>query len=201
MTTNSTQTGSQVVERASPPLADPRDLRGPDFRPASLIAAVLFPGAGHFIAGERKRGVLTGVGVLGLFFGGMFIGGIDVIDSKEDRIWFAGQALIGPTAFAVDWVHQNKFKVIDPATKALRSADPDEGRGANGVAVKGGTSPNQKSINKVNDLGTLYATLAGLMNLIVILDAGWPSRRRIWPAPASGPVIGNLSGPATGAAS
>jgi hypothetical protein len=144
-----------------------------------LLAAVLFPGAGHFVAGERGRGILIAAGVLSLFFGGMLIGGIDVIDSKEDRIWFFGQAMVGPLAFGVDWAHQNKFKVIDPATRQLRSANPDEGRGPDGVAVKGGKPPNEKSINKVNDLGTLYSTIAGMMNLIVILDAGWPSRRRL----------------------
>lgn len=149
----------------------------PTIRPTQLIAAVLLPGLGHFIGGERLRGVLIATGVLGLFFGGMFIGGIDVIDSREDRIWFFGQACVGPIAFGVDWAHQNKFKVIDPRTKQLRSANPDEGRDPKGFAVPGGTPPNEKSINKVNDLGTLFATIAGMMNLIVILDAGFPTRR------------------------
>ncbi len=146
------------------------------------MAAVVLPGLGHFIGGERLRGVLIAVGVLGLFFGGMLIGGIDVIDSREDRVWFFGQALVGPTAFAVDWAHQTQFKVIDPATRQLRTAYPDEGRDAGGVATSGGTPPNIKSINKVNDIGTLYATIAGMLNLICILDAGWPPRRRHNPA-------------------
>lgn len=151
----------------------------PTFRPAALVAAVVLPGLGHIIGGERTRGLLIAAGVLGLFFGGLFIGGIDVVDSKEDRVWFFGQALVGPVAFGVDWVHQSQFKVIDPATKQLRSAYPDEGRDANGMAVKGGKPPNRKSLNKVNDLGTLYATIAGMLNLVCILDAGWPSRRRL----------------------
>ena len=175
----------------------PQQPAGPHFRPTSLVAAMLFPGLGHFIAGERTRGLLVATGVLGLFFGGMFIGGIDVIDSKEDRIWFFGQACIGPIAVGVDWTHQNRFKVIDPESKKLRSANPDEGRAANGLAFKGGEPPNRKSINKVNDLGTLYATLAGMMNLIVILDAGWPSRRRIWPVRKPGGGV--ASEPTTGA--
>ncbi|MEI7658223.1 MAG: DUF6677 family protein [Phycisphaerae bacterium] len=156
----------------------------PLFRPASLVAAIVLPGLGHFIGGERLRGLLIAVGVLGLFFGGMLIGGIDVIDSREDRVWFFGQALVGPTAFAVDWAHQTQFKVIDPNTKQLRTAFPGEGRDASGMAVPGGTPPNIKSINKVNDIGTLYATIAGMLNLICILDAGWPPRRRHNPAVA-----------------
>ncbi len=148
------------------------------FRPVELVAALILPGLGHIIGGERQRGLCIGAGVLGLFFGGLFIGGIDVIDSREDRIWFFGQACVGPVAFGIDWAHQNKFKVIDPKTKQLRSANPDEGRDAKGFAVVGGSPPNEKSINKVNDLGTLFATIAGMMNLIVVLDAGFPTRAR-----------------------
>jgi hypothetical protein len=171
-----------AVQLPAPLMNSSQAPSSPLFRPASLVAAIVLPGLGHFIGGERLRGVLIAVGVLGLFFGGMLIGGIDVVDSREDRVWFFGQALVGPTAFAVDWAHQTRFKVIDPATKQLRTAYPGEGRDANGLAVAGGTPPNIKSINKVNDIGTLYATIAGMLNLICILDAGWPPRRRHNPA-------------------
>ncbi|MBX3409622.1 MAG: hypothetical protein KF859_07020 [Phycisphaeraceae bacterium] len=149
------------------------------FRPLHLLAAIAFPGAGHALAGDIRRAALICGGVLGLFFGGIFIGGIDVIDRREDPVWFYGQALVGPVAFAVDTLHQKRFKVIDPQTGASRSAYPTEGRDpATGRAVQGGTPPNQKSIGKVNELGTLYATLAGMLNLIVVIDAGFPSRRK-----------------------
>lgn len=171
-----------AVQLPASPMNTSQAPSSPLFRPASLVAAIVLPGLGHFIGGERLRGVLIAVGVLGLFFGGMLIGGIDVIDSREDRVWFFGQALVGPTAFAVDWAHQTQFKVIDPNTRQLRTAYPGEGRDANGMAVAGGTPPNIKSINKVNDIGTLYATIAGMLNLICILDAGWPPRRRHNPA-------------------
>src|SRR5690606_25947878 len=76
---------------------------------AGLVAAVL-PGAGHIYLGEVRRGILAAAGVLGLFFGGMLLGGIDVIDSREDRLWFFVQALVGPVAVGVDWYHQNHLK-------------------------------------------------------------------------------------------
>jgi hypothetical protein len=171
-----------AVQLPASPMNSSQAPSSPLFRPASLVAAIVLPGLGHFIGGERLRGILIAVGVLGLFFGGMLIGGIDVIDSREDRVWFFGQALVGPTAFAVDWAHQTQFKVIDPTTRQLRTAYPGEGRDPSGMAVAGGTPPNIKSINKVNDIGTLYATIAGMLNLICILDAGWPPRRRHNPA-------------------
>lgn len=147
------------------------------FHPAALLAACVFPGAGHFVRGEKSRAMAVCVGVMGLFLGGMLVGGIDVVDSKEDRPWFYAQALTGPVAFGVDWYHQNKLKVVDD-TGRLRSANPDEGRDpATGKAVRGGTPPKSMSVGRVNELGMLMAGLAGMVNLIVILDAGFPSTR------------------------
>jgi hypothetical protein len=159
---------------------------------AGLLAAVL-PGLGHWYLGERKRAVLIAVGILGLFFGGILIGGIDVVDSREDTIWFVGEALVGPVAFGVDWVHQHKLKVVGPTeerlsdgrtmtVRKLRSARPDEGRDAQGNAVPGGTPPNTKSLGRMNELGTLFATIAGMLNLIAIIDALLHARRETDPA-------------------
>ncbi|MBI1189075.1 MAG: hypothetical protein GC200_00110 [Tepidisphaera sp.] len=150
----------------------------PSFRPLGLLGACLFPGLGHILNGEVRRGVYIASGILGLFLSGLLVGGIDTIDSKEDRPWFLGQALVGPLTFAVDFVHQHHFKVLDPQTKQLRSAYPGEGRGPNGVAVSPSTPPNIKSIGKMNELGTLFSTVAGMINVIVIIDAGWPTRRQ-----------------------
>lgn len=149
----------------------------PAFRPLALLAAVAIPGLGHFVAGERARGGWIALGVLGLFFGGILLGGIDTVDSKEDRAWFYGQAVVGPIAFGVDYVHQNHFKVKDARSGRMRTAYPDEGRGGDGRPVAGGRPPNSKSIGKMNEIGTLYSTIAGMLNLIAILDAGFPGRR------------------------
>jgi len=149
------------------------------FKPLALLAGVALPGLGHAVRGEARRGVLVAAGVLGLFLGGVLIGGIDVIDSKEDRVWFFGQALVGPLAFGIDHIHQSRFKVIDPDTLRPRSAYPGEGRDpVTGRAVAGGTPPNIKSVGKMNELGTLFATVAGMLNLIAVIDAGFPSNRR-----------------------
>ncbi len=148
----------------------------------ALLAACAFPGAGHFVRGEKSRAAAVCTGVMGLFLGGMLVGGIDVIDSKEDRPWFYAQSLVGPAAFGVDWLHQNKLKVVDENGR-LRSANPDEGRDPKtGRAVPGGTPPKSMSVGRVNELGMLMAGLAGMVNLIVIIDAGFPSKRTDGPA-------------------
>jgi hypothetical protein len=159
------------------------------FSPVAGILAILFPGAGHLYLKEPKRAIYAAAGVLWLFLGGIFIGGIDVIDSREDDKWFLGQACVGPLAFGVDWYHQNHLKVretIPGRGQRLRSAYPNEGRDPKtGAPVPGGIPPNRKSVTKMNELGTLSATLAGMINVIVIIDAAFPTRRR---RPAEGAV-------------
>ncbi len=122
------------------------------FAPISGIAAVALPGLGHVVRGEAKRGGLIFLGVMGLFLGGILIGGIDVIDRANDFWWFVLQAGVGPVAFGAEWLHQTRF-AADPAIQSL---------------------------GKVNEVGSLYAALAGLVNLIAIIDAFWPDVR---PAP------------------
>ena len=174
------------------------------FSPKGLLLGLIFPGAGHMATGQVARGLLVAIGVLGLFFGGIFIGGIDVIDSEEDRIWFIGEALVGPIAFGVDYAHQNRFKAYDPSALGVssqaeldrmvrRSAYPSETRVTTAITLSGGqvvtipyfqpagpgqARPNKKSIGKINELGTLFATIAGMMNLIAVIDAAFPSPRR-----------------------
>lgn len=165
------------------PLAPPPE-EPEEFQPVALIMALLLPGLGHWYLGDTKRAVLIAIGVLGLFFGGMLIGGIDVIDSREDTIWFVGQALVGPVAFGVDYAHQNMFKVTVPGpdgrTMVQKSANPNQVRGPDGRAQDAGPKqlpPNSKSLGRMNELGTLFATIAGMLNLIVVVDASVGRRR------------------------
>jgi hypothetical protein len=162
------------------------------FEPAAAALAILFPGAGQMFLGEFRRGLMVMVGVLGLFFGGMLIGGIDVVDKEEDFVWFLGQSLVGPVAFGTDWVHQNWVKVVnDTQTGRRRTARPEakdeagniiqraEVRGPGGLATPaepGQLPPNTKSLGRMNEIGTLYGAIAGMLNLIAILDALFHNR-------------------------
>ncbi len=188
------------------------------FDPVAGFMAILLPGLGHIVRGEKKRGLLAGFAVLAMFFGGMLIGGIDVIDSREDKWWFYGQALVGPIALAINHAHQTEFKAYgvahetDPSGRVvyhttermlrgphrLRSVFPGETRKVVDVEIRdandnvretrrmpvaapagpGEGPPNIKSLAKVNEIGTLYALCAGMLNLIVILDAMFPTRHR-----------------------
>jgi hypothetical protein len=118
------------------------------FNPAAGIMAWLLPGLGHMSLGHRKRGGLIMFGVLFLFLGGVLIGGIDCVDRREDKLWFLAQSVTGPIAFITDFINQSYLKTL-----------PDEERF------------RTIGVNKPNEMGTLFCALAGLMNLVVILDA------------------------------
>lgn len=137
------------------------------FHPVAGLLGILLPGLGHVSLGEAYRGVMVLAGVLGLFAGGLLIGGVDAIDSREDFWWFVGQAGVGPVAFAVDQAHQGWFKVEDPrAAGNVRSYRPDE------------DPPIRKSLGHANELGALYMFIAGMLNAIAVIDATWHARPR-----------------------
>lgn len=141
-----------------------------DFDPVALLAAAAFPGGGHMIGGERKRGAYIATGVLGLFFGGMLVGGISVIDRYDNSSgglnwWFVAHALVGPPAFAVDYIHQKHYK--SGTTIAGTPAVPPPS-----------AAKYSRSLGKAADLGSLFAAVGGMVNLIAIIDAGFPTRRR-----------------------
>lgn len=152
--------------------------------PLVLAAAWLLPGLGHAVCGHARRGAIVGVAVAVMFFAGLLIGGIDVIDRRNDTLWFAGQAMIGPIAFALDYAHVDLHRKREEQIEqygvehdlALDDYDPGDADDFDGPALKamldeGYPLAYRTSIGRVNELGTLYCTLAGVLNLLVILDA------------------------------
>lgn len=160
-----------------------------EFNPVAGIAAAIFPGAGHLVLGRHKRAFFAMVGVMGLFFFGLLLGGIDAIDSKQDKFWFFGQALVGPPTLVVDYIHQNKFKAYGYGSEIMRTGKPGEHRVIeNGRPVwepltyaeieSGMGPPNVPGLGRLNEIAMLSIVLAGMLNLIVFLDALMPGPNR-----------------------
>lgn len=134
-------------------------------QPVAGILAAFLPGLGHFWMGEKRRAILIFMGVMGMFWGGIAIGGIDVIDRKEDFWWFVGQAGVGPTAFVVDRFRESRLTHNDPPPNADQSWFETHNPG------------RTKSLGHPNEIGSLWATLAGMLNAICVIDALIHARR------------------------
>ncbi|MGA0285921.1 MAG: DUF6677 family protein [Phycisphaerales bacterium] len=129
----------------------------------AAVLAWVVPGAGYVMLGDRRRGVLAGGGVLGLFLLGMLIGGVDVVDRAEDTLWFVAQAGAGPVAWVADFANAELVKAGRVGEMiAVPTGDP---RVPTYPAVS-----SLKGVARPNELGTLYCAMAGLMNVAVILD-------------------------------
>jgi TM2 domain-containing membrane protein YozV len=107
---------------------------------AAAISGWLVPGLGHILLGQRRRGTILMLTIGLLWLSGLAIGGITVIDYQEKTWWFLGQMLTAPT-LAVNWYHQQL-----PNTAV------------------------EPSLARIAEQGTLYVTLAGLLNLVAMLD-------------------------------
>lgn len=179
------------------------------FQPVAGLLAFVLPGLGHAWLGDIQRGLLIAAGILGLFFGGLLVAGLDAVDSGlyfankirasqgkaphqsegGDPIWFAGQMFVGPVAFAVDAVHQYGFKIREPIAGGseafkFRPPLPDEERQGSGptVGMSNGRNPGnvvsyRRALGRVGEIGTLCCMIAGLLNLIAIIDATWHAPR------------------------
>jgi hypothetical protein len=133
-------------------------------QPVHLAAGALgwiLPGLGHFRIGEARRGRLVMLGVLGLFLTGVLVGGVDCVDRREDGLWFLAQGGVGPIAFLTDalnvWLLKSgRVGTMLPMT--LPNGAMTQVNSFRGVGV-------------VNDMGTLFTSMAGLMNVAALLDA------------------------------
>jgi hypothetical protein len=146
--------------------------------PLEAAAGWLVPGLGHILLGQRVRGLILMVSILGLWLGGLVIGGITCVNSRDHTAWFAGQALVGPTIAVDFWRAAVTGGSIAPVPRQNPAYEPSYGR--------------------TNEQGILYTALAGLLNLLAIIDVVYcdPDRRRP-PRPASEAPPGELSEPTT----
>ncbi len=133
---------------------------------AAVLGWVL-PGLGQIVIGEKRRGIMALIGILGLFITGVFIGGIDCVDKDEDRLWFAGQVVAGP--IAIGTAYANDFFLKSGRATELLPTPPSMAEMMRGVTPK--PIPAAKGLAHANEFGTLLCFLAGLLNLVVIMDA------------------------------
>ena len=146
--------------------------------PVVTLAAWLLPGAGHFISGHRARGLTIGISILILFALGLLIGGMRVVDMPSwvrvrqlqrdghnlpgaflsavmEKPWYVGQFLAGPVSIIT--------------ARTAWAGDPH--------AVGRNNNPYALSHARSNEIGTLYTAVAGMLNLLAIIDATYRAAR------------------------
>jgi hypothetical protein len=156
-----------------------------------LVAAAgwFVPGSGYVLIGDVGRGLTVGVTIVALFMAGVLIAGIRVIDvpgydnlGRQKRViggakvdprdprweqaasalsvrplgeiiekpWFVAQVLAGPIALlGANW--------------SLAAAQPD--------APDGRESSVPMSHARIFDIGSLYTAVAGMLNLLAMIDS------------------------------
>ena len=117
--------------------------------PAAGLLAWLVPGAGHLFIGERTRGLVFLIVITLTFWTGIAVGSVQGTVAPHSRsLWFAAQLGSGGNALAGYMLH----KVVDPESAA-----------SNRSTAKG----NWLSA----EVGVHYTGVAGLLNLLIIIDA------------------------------
>jgi hypothetical protein len=140
--------------------------------PPFLIAAAAWalPGLGYWLIRQRTRGTTIGITVVFLFIAGLLIGGVRALEAPLDasgktpsfnpsrwrteiaeKPWYAAQILVGPigigTTYVSTWAGQP-----DPNT---------------------GSTPGVLSHARANEIGVLYMAVAGMLNLLAIIDSAY----------------------------
>jgi len=110
----------------------------------------LVPGLGHIYLGHRVRGLVCLVTITVTFWSGVAIGGVQAtVDPQERTLWFMAQLCTGGNTLAAYGLH----RVVEPQPAA-------------------GQRPAAVSAHWLSsDVGVHYTGVAGLLNLLVILDA------------------------------
>ncbi len=115
------------------------------------LAAWALPGGGHFIIKERKRAVIIFVTITLTFLGGLYIGSIAVIDRVGAKPWYAAQIMTSPVVGLIaNTVEMSVTETDDPAEAG---------------------KPKYVSYGRSHDVGQIYTSIAGMLNLLCIISA------------------------------
>jgi hypothetical protein len=117
--------------------------------PIAGLLAWLVPGLGHIFLGERARGLIFLIAITTTFWSGVAIGSVQgTVAPHSRKLWFVAQLGTGGNALAAYGLH----RVVSPES-AMSPA------------------PAILSHWLSAEVGVHYTGVAGLLNILVILDA------------------------------
>jgi len=156
------------------------------------LLAWILPGLGHWYLGHRARAIILMVVIALTFWTGVAIGGVkSTIDPQENRVWFLAQVCTGThTLLAALW--SGRLEPVIYYCPHCGEELSERPRGDTPCARCGRRVAPAEVRNKTRlafwpqvDIAVVYTGIAGLLNLLVILDA--IARAEIKPQPAGTP--------------
>ena len=120
------------------------------------LAAWAIPGGGYFLLGQTRRALVVSVTILLTFAFGLYIGSIGVIDSIGAKPWYIAQVMNTPAVILLgNHVAQANTTAVEQARQ------PGFSGPMSGYPVFG----------RANEMGQIYTSIAGLLNLLCIVNA------------------------------
>jgi hypothetical protein len=159
--------------------------------PPPLVAVVgwLVPGAGYWLVGQWARGLVVGVTIVFLFVAGLLVGGVRAVEAPPidpssrfpisvrglaQQPWFLAQILTGPLG-------------VGAAVASNWASKPADGADAYGPPR------GEVSHGRLNEIAVLYTAVAGLLNLMAMIDAAHRAGERE-PVAATAPAAPAVGG-------
>ena len=154
------------------------------------LAAWALPGLGYALIGHRSRGITVGITIVLLFVAGLLIGGVrslevPTVEREEIQVlrlnggaphitptlgdeirakpWSIAQFFNGPVGFVGAYLSARASTV-----------NPDVYKSNNQVVT-----PGVESHARVNEIAVLYTAVAGMLNLLAIIDSAHRAGRML----------------------
>lgn len=168
--------------------------------PLVALAAWVLPGLGYWLIGHRTRALTIGITIIAMFVAGVLIAGIRVIDvpgydDHGQRVLLdkSGNTIPNSLLHSGDWALRRRpfYEVANkPWFVAQVLMGPISLMSAN-LSLRAAEPPNPGNINptvtkshaRLWEIGTLYTAIAGMLNLLAIIDASYRAGRYHPPAP------------------
>ena len=151
--------------------------------PAALVglAAWLVPGAGYWLLGQRVRALTVGITIVALFLFGLLIGGVRSLEvpgynARGQKIYENARAAASDSdekpagtwkllSHPMDEIRAKPWSIAQVMTGPLDLA-------CSYWSLNVSAAPTGvRSHARVNEIGVLYTAIAGMLNLLTIIDA------------------------------
>jgi TM2 domain-containing membrane protein YozV len=135
----------------------------------AAFLAWLIPGLGHFYQGRTGKGILYAVCILGLYLMGMVMGEGKIVywrwvnplnNPEKFCLYYLGQFFVGLPALPALIQSTLQHYHLGPILWGFMAEPPQ-------VVLNG----LQRHLGKLVEIGTIYTTVAGLLNILAIYDA------------------------------